>query len=87
MTQPMGHPNASEYNSTDDDCDGVIDEDAVDAPTWYYDIDGDGYGSAFITSNECTQPAGYMALIQIVIMRHSFSGALEVCNNSMMIVY
>ena len=59
---PMIHPNADEYcNSMDDDCDGTIDNDAIDAPTWYYDIDGDGFGSAFITSNDCTQPVGYMA--------------------------
>ena len=41
---PMIHPNADEYyNSMDDDCDGTIDNDAIDAPTWYYDIDGDGF--------------------------------------------
>ncbi|MDF1561856.1 MAG: putative metal-binding motif-containing protein [Deltaproteobacteria bacterium] len=32
-------------NSIDDDCDGETDEDsAVDAPRWYMDADGDGYG-------------------------------------------
>jgi hypothetical protein len=31
-------------NALDDDCDGVVDEDAVDAPEWYPDADGDGWG-------------------------------------------
>ena len=36
------YPGASEYcNLEDDDCDADIDEEALDSPTWYYDIDGD----------------------------------------------
>ena len=55
------HPNATEYcNQRDDDCDGVIDEDSVDAPLWYYDVDGDGYGSGFITMYDCQQPTHYV---------------------------
>ena len=81
---PMVHPNAAEYcNSLDDDCDGSIDNDAVDAPTWYYDIDGDGFGSGFITSNDCIQPSGYMAddLDCDDTRSTVYPGALEVCNN------
>ncbi len=38
-------PGADETcNEVDDDCDGEIDEDAVDLPTWYTDADGDGFG-------------------------------------------
>jgi len=42
------YPGADEYcNGEDDDCDGTVDEDdAVDAPTWYEDADGDGFGDA-----------------------------------------
>jgi hypothetical protein len=40
-------PGAPEWcDGEDDDCDGVVDEDAVDAPTWYVDADGDGVGAA-----------------------------------------
>ena len=56
-------PGADEYcNGTDDDCDGTVDErSAVDAATWYRDADGDGYGSASISSVACDQPSGYTA--------------------------
>ena len=40
------HPGAAERcNQRDDDCDGSVDEDdAVDAATWYLDLDDDGHG-------------------------------------------
>lgn len=57
-------PRASEVcNYVDDNCDGVVDEDsAVDAGTWYLDLDGDGYsnsGDGGLTT--CWMPAGYGA--------------------------
>ncbi len=49
-------------NLGDDDCDGVVDEaDAVDAPTWYEDSDGDGFGEASATQRACDAPAGTVA--------------------------
>ncbi|MCB9762474.1 MAG: hypothetical protein H6739_21935 [Alphaproteobacteria bacterium] len=59
---PGIHPDADELcNSLDDDCDGDTDEDdAVDAPTWYIDYDGDSYGSDAFTTEACSQPAGYV---------------------------
>jgi hypothetical protein len=33
-------------DGADNDCDGTADEEATDAPTWYADIDEDGYGDA-----------------------------------------
>ncbi|HND33667.1 MAG TPA: putative metal-binding motif-containing protein, partial [Myxococcota bacterium] len=45
----------------DEDCDGLTDESsAIDAPTWYADTDGDGYGGASSTV-ACTRPSGYLA--------------------------
>ena len=57
------YPGADEYCDGDDnDCDGTVDEDsAVDASTWYYDSDGDGYGLTSYTDTACTVPSGYAA--------------------------
>ena len=55
-------PGADEYcNGIDDDCDGDIDEDTVDAETrWYPDADGDGYGDPGEVLIQCNQPTGYV---------------------------
>jgi hypothetical protein len=46
----------------DNDCDGDIDEDdATDAPAWYLDEDGDGYGQAAVSTVACAAPSGYVA--------------------------
>ena len=56
------HPGADEYcNGQDDDCDTVVDEDSVDAPFWYADADGDGYGNPDSTSTECAAPDGFIS--------------------------
>ncbi|MCB9779908.1 MAG: right-handed parallel beta-helix repeat-containing protein [Alphaproteobacteria bacterium] len=40
------HPGADELcDGKDNDCDGEIDEEAIDATTWYLDVDGDGFGT------------------------------------------
>lgn len=33
----------------DQDCDGVVDEGATDATSWYADLDGDGHGAGVVT--------------------------------------
>ena len=54
-------PGASELcDDRDQDCDGDIDEDAIDQPTWHTDMDGDGYGGS-ATVWACDQPAGATA--------------------------
>ena len=57
------YPGADEYcDGHDDNCDGIVDEDAaVDVTTWYADGDGDGYGDASATDIDCNPPTGYVA--------------------------
>jgi MYXO-CTERM domain-containing protein len=56
------HPGADEIcNGWDDDCDLLIDEDSIDAPTWYADSDEDGFGDPESTSTACTAPDGFIA--------------------------
>ena len=46
----------------DEDCDGQTDEaSAIDALTWYADVDGDGFGDAADILIACAQPVGYIA--------------------------
>ncbi len=55
------NPGAMERcNAIDDDCDGTVDEEAVDASGWYADADSDGYGigDALVA---CAAPEGYAA--------------------------
>ncbi len=56
------YPSAPEHcDGVDEDCDGEIDEsDAVDALTWYADVDEDGYGDPLVSQPACSQPAGTM---------------------------
>jgi hypothetical protein len=55
-------PAADEHcNGLDDDCDTVIDEDPIaDAPTWYEDVDADGYGDPATAVVTCDPGAGWV---------------------------
>ena len=45
----------------DNNCNGVIDADSEESPTWYRDADGDAVGVEAFTENACTRPEGYVA--------------------------
>ena len=52
------YPGGTEIcDGADNDCDHAVDEGVQ--TTWYADADGDGYGDANTTVQECNPPAGY----------------------------
>ncbi len=54
-------PGADELcNGYDDDCDGGIDNAAIDPLTFHVDADGDGHGDPDQTVQACTAPEGYV---------------------------
>jgi hypothetical protein len=56
------YPGAVEVcDAADDDCDGLVDDSASDAPTWYIDYDSDGFGAVAYTLASCDAPTGYVA--------------------------
>ncbi len=57
------NPSAMEMcNGYDDNCDGNVDGDAMDAATYYTDGDTDGYGDDSTGVTACEQPTGTSAL-------------------------
>jgi subtilisin family serine protease len=47
-------------NEVDDDCDGDVDEDAVDMTAYFADADGDGHGDPGVSLDGCSPPSGFV---------------------------
>ncbi len=79
------HPGATETcDLVDEDCDGVVDDSAVDAVTWYEDTDGDTYGDTGSPSVACTDPGATWVSTGGDCDETSASvhpGATEACNS------
>ncbi len=76
-------PGADELCDGDDnDCDGAVDEDSVDAPAWYLDADQDGFGDPLDAVVDCEQPEGRVAddsdCNDSLSIAHP--GAVEICD-------
>lgn len=63
-TDPNNYPgNTERCDGQDNDCDNLVDDndpDVVNQSTYYIDADGDGYGDAASTIDDCEQPSGYV---------------------------
>ncbi len=77
------HPGVDEVcNEIDDDCNGTVDDDAIDGSTWYIDYDSDGYGSPRFSVSSCSAPYGYVATSDDCddTRRDTHPGATELCD-------
>ena len=78
---PLIHPDAIEIcDGFDNNCNNQFDEDVL--IDFYADSDGDGYGSASITTQACSQPSGYVDVSNDCddTLANTYPGAEEICD-------
>ena len=79
------YPGASETcNDVDDNCNSVVDEDAIDVSTWYADADADGHGRAQQSVQACAAPDGFVASSDDCddLVAATYPGATELCDQA-----
>ena len=70
------YPEADELcDGVDENCDEIIDNDAINEFNWYFDGDGDGYGTESQIIIGCEQPNNFtlelgIAMIKTMIFTH-----------------
>ncbi len=72
-------------DAVDNDCDGGTDDaNAVDARSWYADVDGDGFGDATTLERSCTAVSGKVTNANDCndSEKLAWAGADEVCSDS-----
>jgi predicted outer membrane repeat protein len=77
------NPDADEVcNTLDDDCDGLPDNQAVDAIQSWLDADGDTYGTPLTTVTQCTVPPLYVTNSNDCddLRIAAYTGATEICD-------
>lgn len=81
--EPAVHPGVAERcDGVDADCDGTIDEDALDALDWFVDADRDGAGDFASHERSCTPPTNGVLNADDCNDALSYlrPGRIEVCN-------
>ena len=81
-TNNLIYPEATDIcNSIDDNCNGIIDEDAV-FTIYYADVDGDGYGNGLVDSSSCFTPLGFVLNSTDCNDTSNliYPGAIEICD-------
>ena len=78
-----GIPTTEVCNGIDDDCDGVVDDNAIDMVLCYLDNDGDGWGDEMSTTMACQPPDGYSFLAGDCDDQDPdvYPGATEICDD------